>query len=162
MNMLTQSRLKQMLRYERHTGAFFWRAGAGHVLAGARAGNLNSNDYWLIGVDRKRYYAHRLAWLYVHGRFPNGQLDHKNGKKTDNRIANLREASNGQNQVNSKRYSASGFRGVRKHHRKWIASLRLDGRYVYLGLFATPQAAHAAYCAAARKLHGAFFRKNFY
>jgi HNH endonuclease/AP2 domain len=156
--MLTQARLQQVLQYDKRTGVFYWRVTHGRMVAGVRAGNI-SHGYWMIGFDYKRHYVHRLAWLYVYGHLPK-QLDHKNRKKTDNRIANLREATNGQNQANSKRHSISGFKGVRKHHRKWTASIRYEGQFIYLGLFDTPQAAHAAYCKAAKKLHGKFFNNG--
>lgn len=116
-------------------------------------------------MDYKLYQAHRLAWLYVYGRFPNGQLDHKNGNKLDNRIINLRKATDTQNHANSKaRRSRSNLKGAHwfKRDGKWQAKMTgRNNKTIYLGTFDTAKAAHAAYCRAARKLYGVFFNKGY-
>src|SRR4051812_32087311 len=98
--MLTQARLQQVLRYNRRTGVFYWRAPI-RAVRGSPAGARNSWGYWQTRIDGKQYKNHRLAWLYVYGCFPNGRLDHKNRNNSDNRISNLRVATPGQNRANS-------------------------------------------------------------
>jgi hypothetical protein len=123
---------------------------------------MNMSGYWHVGVDGDEYKAHRLAWLFVHGEWPAGRLDHENGDTADNRIANLRPVTHSQNIANSRlrRDSTSGFKGVSFYTSagKWGANINKDGRRHYLGLFNTPEEAHAAYCEAACELHGEFAR----
>src|SRR3954470_6742060 len=92
---LDATRLRELLRYDPDTGDFIWTAKssakARNVL-GDRAGHIDSQGYRLIYIDGKRYRAHWLAWMYVHGYLPK-LVDHKNGHRSDNRIANLREAT---------------------------------------------------------------------
>jgi hypothetical protein len=102
--------------------------------------------------------AHRLAWLYVHGEWPTGQIDHINGVKSDNRIQNLRPATcaeNNRNVVKSHR-SVDLPRGVRRRGKRYEARIRDGERQVHLGSFATPEEASQSYQSAASKLHGAF------
>ena len=166
--MLTQKRLKEVLHYSRATGVFRWRSRAGGPrkwntrFAGIIAGHQRSDGYVLVCIDYKRYYGHHLAWLYVHGVLLK-QLDHCDLDPSNNRIGNLRRATNSQNMHNSGRHrnNSSGFKGVRWHKRaqKWDARIRIGaGERLHLGLFNTAEAAHAAYCAAAAKHHGEFSR----
>jgi len=158
--MLTQARLKEVLRYDRRTGDFYWLAQRGSRvdLVGKRAGSLNVPGYWVIVIDGKIHRAHRLAWLYVYGHFPK-ELDHKNRIKTDNRIANLREATRNKNLANQARGSLKG--AYQRENGKWRAQMRRDNKLITLGTFDTAKAAHAAYCRAARKLYGEFFNKGY-
>ena len=88
---LTQERLKELLIYAPETGRFYWRKQHGPVNAGSEAGNVRSTGYRLIGIDKHLHYEHRLAWLYVYGVHPTGDIDHDNGNPADSRIATLRE-----------------------------------------------------------------------
>jgi len=99
--MITQDKLKEILDYNQHTGLFTWKKikKYSNRSVGDIAGSL-SLGYVVIGIDKKIYKAHRLAWLYVYGEFPKEQLDHINGNKEDNRICNLREANQSQNNFN--------------------------------------------------------------
>lgn len=156
---LTAERLREVLDYNPETGVFTWRVSNGkRAVAGQLAGGISRNGYVRISIDDARHYAHRLAWLYVHGVWPKGQIDHINGAKTDNRIANLREATNaqnGQNRRTARADSQSGLIGVYLHpiSGRWGAEIVRDGQKHSLGYFDTPEAAHAAYLAAKRELH---------
>jgi len=128
------------------------------------AGSLKRQGYIIIKIDGKCYRAHRLAFLVAHGHLPK-ELDHINGDPSDNRIANLREATRRENKRNSGKYSnnKSGFKGVcwHKSRGKWRADAQdANGKQIHLGLFTTPEAASAAYNDFAMKLHGDFFRQN--
>lgn len=158
---LTQQRLKELVTYDPETGLFTWQTSCGgRSTPGRRAGAKKSDGYIVIGLDGGAYQAHRLAWLYVHGRWPNSFLDHMNGNKSDNRIGNLRLATNTQNHQNVgiTRSNTSGFKGVRKLRKKWQAQIRANGRWLYLGVYPTPEEAAAAYKEAAAKYHGEFAR----
>ena len=115
-----------------------------------------------ITVNRGKYKAHRLAWLYVYGEFPSGFIDHINGIADDNRIINLRLASNTQNLHNQKLRSTntSGFKGVSwsKQRKKWQAQCCANYVDTHLGYFDTPEEASKAYNDFASKAHGEFYR----
>lgn len=159
---LTQARLHEFLNYDPDTGLFTWRMQRAYRFKiGDRAGT-SWNGYILIGVDGIRYKGHRLAWLYVHGEWPDGNLDHIDCDRSNNRIANLRLATRTQNGGNSRKSkrNTSGFKGVswNKDTGRWMANIQFNARPTYLGLFDTREAAHAAYCEAAQKHFGEFAR----
>ena len=94
--------------------------------------------------------------MYVNGSWPIGEIDHVNGDRGDNRIANLRDVdhkTNSQNERRARAINTSGFLGVSKQGNKWQASIRHGGKQLYLGLFAAKEEAHSAYLAAKRLLH---------
>ena len=156
--MITQKRLKELLDYDPETGVFTWRVGrTGTAKNGSVAGSFDSDGYSQIKVDNRLYKSHRLAWLYVHGEFPLHQIDHINRVRTDNRIENLRPATNLENHQNQskRRDNTSGVVGVywHKRDRKWQASIRLNGRHIHIGCFDTIEKAAAARTRAKAKLH---------
>lgn len=155
--MVTQARLKELLDYDPGTGVFIWRVSRGTARAGSVAGTFNSEGYIRIKIDRKLYLAHRLVWLYVCGKFPVNQLDHIDRDPSNNRIENLRLATQAENKQNlSKPYTnTSGVVGVswNKQTGKWQAYIQLNNRQIHLGLFDTIEEAAAARAAAKAKLH---------
>ena len=155
---LTQPRLHELLRYDPVTGDFFWRVQTNpRALVGMHAGaNSISFGYRQINVDKRTYKAHNLVWLYFHGAFPTNVIDHINGNRLDNRIENLRDVTRQQNSWNlqkAKRNSKSGYLGVcwRPTRNAWKAEIRIDGKKVWLGHFATAEEASAAYQAAKKE-----------
>jgi len=155
---LTVSRLKKVLRYEPETGKFFW------LSTGRVAGCKDSYGYPIIKLHGKIHKAHRLAFLYMTGRFPPGDVDHINLDRGDNRWANLRAATRRQNNVNVKSAAGSASRFVGVYYMpkrvKWAARIRtLKGRK-FLGYFDEETAAAQAYHNAAKKEHGEFARGN--
>lgn len=154
---LTAERLRELLHYSPETGVFRWRvANSNRVRVGSVAG-FASEKYITIRIDGHLHQAHRLAWLYMHGRWPVDQLDHRDGNKQRNAIGNLRECSNSENHQNmpAARKSASGLLGAFLHKRsgRWLSGIKLKGRMTWLGYFDTPEAAHATYLEAKAKLH---------
>lgn len=154
--MLTQSRLKELLHYEPDTGEFTWLVRTSRrVKIGDIAGSQNGQGYQCIRIDWKPYRAHRLACLYIDGEWPEYEIDHINGVRSDNRWINLRYATRSENSQN-KRASTSnncGFIGVSRFRNKWRARIMLAGREKHLGCFPTPEDAHTAYLAAKANLH---------
>jgi HNH endonuclease/AP2 domain len=125
------------------------------------AGLLDGDGYRRITIKGRIYQAHQLAWLYMTGKWCSRVIDHRDGDPSNNRWANLRRATISQNNANRRihRNNKCGFKGVvRNHIGRWCAAIYKDGRRYHLGSFATPEEAHAAYVAAARKLFGEFAR----
>jgi len=137
---LSQAELKHALHYDPSTGIFTWiKSGQGRTV-GSVAGSVNRNRYRRITINRKLLLAHRLAWLYVYGEWPTGDIDHLNGLRDDNRIINLRDVSRIVNCRNAKKpkTNTSGITGVywHKRHKNWHAYIRSNGKNVHLGCFA--------------------------
>lgn len=138
---LTQQELKQNLNYSEETGVFIWGINkVGGPKQGREAGTVTANNYISICVLRKRYYAHRLAWLYVYGEFPENQIDHINHNRSDNRIKNLRCVTHAENAMNMARRktSKSGCAGVTwdKANKKWEVKLKKGELNLFIGRFA--------------------------
>lgn len=162
--MISHSELKQLLRYAPETGHFFWIESIGsQAQKGTLAGWVNSpKPYVRVTIEGRTYSAHRLAWFYTYGEWPTDQLDHIDCDHSNNRLSNLRRATNHQNLGNRRRSrnNKSGFKGVyyKKDTKKWEAAISSQKTRKYLGLFDTPEQAHEAYKAAAIELFGDFAR----
>ncbi len=161
--MISLRRLRQVLDYDSSTGIFRWKIVVGHnasrhcpgEIAGAPRGPAS---YVQLGIDRRKYYAHRLAWFYVYGVWP-PKLDHKDLNKQNNRIKNLRSATTSQNGANAgvRKDSRVGLKGVRKHNTpNPCFSARIST--THLGCFKSAREAHQAYLSAARERWGEFAR----
>lgn len=155
---LTQERLREVLRYDPATGVFTWfTPGKGRVV-GATAGCVSKVGYIVIRVDCDLYQAHRLVMFYLTGKWPEHDVDHINGVRTDNSLDNLRNATRGenlQNQRSAKPFNRSGLLGViwSNQAEKWIARVTHKGKQHHCGTFDTPEEAHAAYVAKKRQIH---------
>lgn len=165
--LVSRERVLELLDYDPGTGIFTWKVRRTPLTKiGSCAGSLDKDGYRCISVDERTYKAHRLAWLVVYSIWPRDQIDHINGVKDDNRIDNLREATNAENKRNSERYtnSTSGYKGVSYHkdRKKFQAYCQSScGIQRYLGLFSTDVEAARAYDDFARVEHGEFARLNF-
>lgn len=156
---LTQDRLKELLHYDPATGIFTWLRPCNRfsqVKPGDFAGALHKRGYIHIKVEGRCYKAHRLAWLYVYGRWPAPAIDHINRDKKDNRLTNLREVTHLKNMQNKSIYrqNVSGRPGVTPHRNtgRWVAQVQVNHRNHYLGIFDTPELAANAYHEARRRL----------
>jgi hypothetical protein len=126
------------------------------VPSGATAGTPQNNGYILITINRKKYLAHRLAWFMEHREFPNGQIDHINGNRIDNRISNLRVVTTSENQQNLRSPRGKNpYLGVSaiKGTLLWQAHIQVNGMQKNLGRFKTPEDARDAYINAKKTWH---------
>ena len=137
--MLTQERLKELFHYDPDTGVFVRKVQTcNRVRQNGKAGSLHSSGYLTIRIGSKNYYAHRLAWFYTYGEWPN-QVDHINHNRADNRLCNLRSVTDAENRKNQtlRIDNKSGICGVAwdKHYKKWKAHIRANGKAKTLGYF---------------------------
>lgn len=152
--MITQQELKELLDYNPETGIFTWKNASKR-----KAGTSMYSGYIRLNVNKKQYLAHRLIWLYVYGYFPK-YVDHINMNRSDNRLCNLREATNTQNQYNKKltKRNTSGIKGVSwfERDKNWRARLHVSGKLIHLGYFDSIEEAKKIITEYRNKLHGQF------
>lgn len=157
-------RVKELLDYNAETGLFIWKVSTGSVKKGQEAGWVTWNNYRKISVDGLHYAAHRLAWFYTYGEWPEKDLDHIDGNRLNNSLYNLREASRSENLMNRDKMprNTSGYKGVSLHREtgKWDARITAYGKQYYLGIFPTKIDAYNAYCKKEQELFGAFVRER--
>ncbi|WP_424624454.1 HNH endonuclease [Achromobacter marplatensis] len=169
---LTSDRARELLDYNSETGIFTWKErdiGASACprtskswntrYAGTTAGARGANGYLYINFDGRKHLAHRVAWLVTYGRLPTLELDHMDGDRANNRIANLRDVSASENNENRRRAQTTnkttGLIGASRHSngKGYVAQIIVKGVHKYLGYFQTAQEAHEAYVAAKRRFH---------
>ena len=165
---MTADYARSVFDYDPLTGTFRWKWRDDVLLrhnrrfAGKIAGTHDRNGHWQLNVFGVFYLGHRIAWLIMTGGWPTDEIDHENTVKDDNRWNNLREATHVQNSYNKgvTSLNTSGYKGVSqcKKSGRWIAQLCVNRVRHDLGRFDTPQAAYAAYCIGALRLHGEFAR----
>ena len=153
------ARIAEQANYDHGTGLFTRALTKRGWPAGKPMGGRDANGYVILRIDGIVIKAHRLAWFKVHGTMPCGVIDHINGDKADNRIANLRDVPKRVNALNSWRPRSdnlrTGLQGVQKlggRSKQWAARISLNGKRVHLGCFNSPEDAHAHYIAVKRQL----------
>jgi hypothetical protein len=157
----TQSRLRELFNYDAQTGILTRRKRAAMMPAGSVVGTINHNGYRNVRADGRMYSAHRLIWVYQYGELPR-EIDHINGDGSDNCLANLRECTRSENNMNrdANRTNTSGIRCVtwRATRQTWVAIVRLNGKTAYESEFKNIEDARTAVTSARRTLHGKFCR----
>lgn len=149
---------RQHFDYDASTGSLRWRTKPrGRTKVGALVGAKRSDGYLGMKFKGRNYLVHRVIWLLIHGEWPTADVDHIDGNRSNNALANLRDVPRAMNSQNVRRARVnnleSGLLGATKRGRKWQASIGVDGMRKYLGVFETPQLAHQAYVNAKRALH---------
>lgn len=157
-NLLTLTRLRELLKYEPTTGLFRWRLGGRGTGGGGSVAGTTTGDYAVICVDGLHYRANRLAWFYMTGEWPSGVVDHIDTNPRNDRWLNLRDVThqvNLQNMRDPGVRNKSGFLGVswHQHTGRWRASISLNNKAKHLGLFSTAPEAASAYVEAKRVHH---------
>lgn len=143
--------LRKRLWYDKETGIFRWRfhTKTGKNIPWSIAGCTQSRGYVHIKIGSVGYKAHRLAWLYVYGTFPENEIDHINGIKDDNRIKNLRSADRIINTQNRHKVlsKTAGVLGVSWHKASnlWVAQISINNKKIHLGTFKTKELASEKY-----------------
>lgn len=146
--------VRASISYNSVTGVFRWLIDKrGHRRAGDIAGS-SRGGYWRVKINQRAYTGGRLAWALYYGRQPRGEVDHRDGNPSNNRISNLREATHLQNCQN---IDARGIR-FEQDRNKWLARIGFRGKQINLGRFAKEEDALRAYAEAAKKLRGEFVR----
>lgn len=155
---MTAEEARQFFSYNPETGDLHWRISRSGVRKDRPAGHTRHDGYAVVSVSGKTYLAHRVVWAVATGHWPDAHIDHVNGMRNDNRWANLRLATKAENGMNrgAPLNNTSGFKGVSRNKKRWSASIHLGGHKQHLGTYDTPEEAHAAYCKAAKELHGEF------
>lgn len=157
---ITQQELMSKLLYVSETGQFFWKKAPSVFGGKIREVGCVKDNYRVIKVNFKMYYAHRLVWLYVHGEFPKHEIDHINRNGLDNRVENLRPATRNENAGNQGiiKPNVSGARGVRYEADRNKYLVRIKNKHV--GRYKTLEEATRAYARAAREVYGEFFDES--
>ena len=164
--MLTQARLKEVLHYNPVTGVWTRKSSRSRKdLVNKSAGSLSGCGYLYIRVDDTRHSAHRLAFLYMTGKWPPKNVDHKNLSRDDCKWKNLRPATKRQNQgnVGVRSDNVAGLKGVTYLKQCGMFQARIThkgGRREHLGLFKSGTAAHRVYARKAKELFGSFARTS--
>ena len=148
--------LNMLFEYDHESGTLVWRKRVSPKVGGGdMAGTVTANGYIRIGYNRAWYLGHRIAWKLFYSEEPPQEIDHINGRRSDNRITNLRAATRLRNSWNSDCVmgAVSKMRGVSWHSeaQKWRARIRVDGKLLSLGLFTNKLDAAEAYQFAKRQ-----------
>ena len=163
--MITHSELLEACIYDSNSGSLIWKTPGKKRIVGKKVGSVALTGYLETSINYSRQLVHRLVWLYHYGTFPKGALDHINHNRLDNRIENLREVTNSQNNYNqSKRTqkTTSRYRGVSWETRRgsWKAAINKEGTYYYIGNFKSEEIAAKEYNTKAIELYGIYANLN--
>lgn len=156
--------LRQHFDYDAETGIVRRKIAIRGRPAGSKVWANGSAGYPKVQFEGRTVMLHRLIWALTYNAYPPAGMfiDHKNGDRRDNRLCNLRLASNSQNQANKVKWSgtSSRYKGVswEKSRRLWKARIKKDGILINIGRYATEEEAHAAYCRKADELFGEYAR----
>lgn len=156
---ITVEQVRELLNYDPATGLFTWRSTRNHkAKIGQEAGYI-CNGYRSIEIFTFGIRANRLAWFYMKGVWPEGVVDHRDGDKLNNIFNNLRDVTqqfNMHNQRKPSKQNKVGFLGVSKCGKRFRAQIEIDCVNKHIGVYDTPEEAHAAYLEKKRELHGGY------
>lgn len=152
------ARLRGALDYSPEDGRFFWNSGLrqGQELTGT----MDRGGYLRFPLGGQSISLHHAAWIITHGVVPTNTIDHINRVRTDNRIANLREATSSDQLQNRIAVNSTGFRGVCRDRSRFAANVKVRGKQKRIGAFDTAAEAGAAYDAAVLRMYGPYALTN--
>jgi len=158
---ISAERVRELLNYCPETGIFTRAITTGYRgihKAGDVVGTTRPNGYVYVGIERRQYAAHRLAWVIMHGKWPSADIDHIDGNRNNNKFTNLREATRSENNQNirkARKHNVSNLLGVsfRKDTKKFQSRIVIDGKTIRLGCFHFAEEAHLAYLKAKSEIH---------
>lgn len=155
--MISKENIEEKLYCE--DNKLYWKVSRGSRRKGQLAGFIDHSGYITIKINGKRHLAHRLIWTLLYGACPDF-LDHKNGDRTDNDPANLREATKQQNAHNYKipNVNTSGYKGIDRRHNKWRVRIKLNNKSIHIGYYQNLEDAISSMQTARIKYHGEFAR----
>ena len=151
---------RKALSYDPITGVLKWKINNGRAFKGKIAGGVAAKGYLAFNFNEKTFKAHRVAWFMTYGSWPTHQIDHINGIKDDNRISNLREATQSENQKNvgTRKDNKTGYKGVSYHSKRktYVARMMINGKEKWIGDFPTAEKASQEYLRHAELHHAEF------
>lgn len=157
--MITYDLASSLWHYDPETGVVTWKCG---LRKGRQAGSPSERRYRRIVYAGRQLYEHHIAWLLYYGEWPSERIDHRDTDRANNRIANLRQATNSQNMANAplRCTNTVGLKGVSFVARKgkYRSYIVVNGRQLHLGYYTEKETAHAAYVTAANDHFGEFAR----
>ena len=164
---LTAEYLRSILSYNKKNGVFTWKITLSKRRSAGSVAGFKNEGRIKIGIDNNDYMAHRLAWLYIKGEWPEFEIDHKDGNKANNKWGNLRHATSSQNQRHKgiQANNKTGYKGVcfDNKRQKFLATINktVNGKkkHFHIGHYNTSQEASEAYIIAAKKIHGKAWAK---
>lgn len=150
--------IREAFRYDTDRGVLLWNGRKGRP-DGAHAGAPDKDGYLVTRLKGRRYPVHRIVFALVHGRWPQGDIDHVNRVRDDNRVENLRECTRTQNNGNcgARKHNKSGYKGVYFSQGKWRAMIRFNKKGHHIGCYASAVEASAAYETRAKEVFGEFY-----
>ena len=157
-------RVRELFNYQQKTGGLIWKVAHGafkRISAGTIAGTRNASGHLVVRFDGVTYLCHRVIWVWMTGKMPTNEIDHKDLDGSNNRWKNLREATHAQNNQNKRpqKNNRSQVKGARQlPGGRWQAYISIKRRFVQIGIFDSQQEASEAYQAAAKAQYGTFAR----
>jgi len=163
---LTHEILTAALDYDPETGVFRWKVVTSNRVKVGDAAGFPDNGYVRLSIYGSQFMAHRLAWFYVHGQWPDDEVDHISMDRSDNRIANLRPATKSENMRNrpAQKNNKVGLKGVCEHKQqpgKYTAQITQNRKKKHLGVFTSPEEGHQAYVKALSAHHKEYGRSSY-
>lgn len=157
-NEITSAEAAEWFSYDANSGLVIWKKSPRiGVMKGDKAGFLKKDGYMAVKLKGKQYQMHRVVWLLLNGVWPDGDIDHIDGNRANNKADNLRDVTRRINSQNRrgvrKTGTKSGLLGCSYLRGKWQATINVNGKTQYLGVFSSPEEAHSAYLNAKRQLH---------
>ena len=147
--------IEKLLGYCPDCGNVFWKIGRGnqYTYPGKTAGSLHSSGYQIIESSKMNFFTHRVAWRLYTGKWPTDRIDHIDGNRLNNKIVNLREVTDRENNLNTHKHRSGKLVGANwdKSENKYISAININGKQTYIGRFKTAKEANAAYL---KKLSG--------